>query len=145
MRTKRAVSSGGIIFRRAGEGLEVAIARRKEDVWCLPKGLVEEGEELEGTALREVEEETGLSGKIVDKIGVVDYWFYWKPEDVRYHKFVHFYLVEYQKGSVENHDYELEEVRWVSIDEAVKMLSYKSEAEMVEKAERMLRGRGGGK
>ncbi|MEW6188734.1 MAG: NUDIX hydrolase [Actinomycetota bacterium] len=139
MKTKRAVSSGGVIFRRVDKEIQVALARRGEGkIWCLPKGLIERGENPQETAVREVEEETGLRGEIVDKIGQIDYWFYWKPEDTRYHKFVHFYLIEYKSGNVQNHDYEVEEVRWFPIDMAIDLLSYKTEIQIMKKAKEML-------
>ncbi|MDI6689547.1 MAG: NUDIX hydrolase [Actinomycetota bacterium] len=139
MKAKRAVSSGGVIFRRVNKEIQVALARRGEGkIWCLPKGLIEKGENPEETAVREVEEETGLRGEIVDKIGQIDYWFYWKPEDTRYHKFVHFYLIEYRSGDVQNHDYEVEEVKWFPIDMAIDLLSYKTEIQIVKKAKEML-------
>lgn len=140
MKTKLAFSSGGVIFRKKNKKLEIAlIAREKGKIWCLPKGTIEPGESLKETAVREVAEETGLQGKILDKLGQIDYWFYWKPEDTRYHKFVHFFLLKYEKGDPSSHDYEVDEVKWFSLDEALKRLSYQTEREIVEKAKKFLK------
>ncbi len=141
IKTQKALSSGGVIFRRLNDEAEVALIRRGENIWCLPKGTVEKEEELEKTALREVEEETGLKGKILDKIGAIDYWFFWKPDNTRYHKVVHFYLMEYQGGDVQDHDYEVEEVRWFPFGGAISVMAYKGEKEIVEKASEMLKRR----
>ena len=72
------VSSGGVIFRKVRENdVEIALVAVKEGkVWSLPKGIVEKGEETSETAVREVREETGLSGKVVEKIGQITYWYY---------------------------------------------------------------------
>lgn len=141
MQTKKAVSAGGVVYRRAGKEIEVVIAARESGkIWCLPKGAVEKGETIEEAALREVKEETGLKAKIVGKIDKIEYWFYWKPEDVRYHKFVHFFLMEYSIGDFCWHDFELDEVKWAAIDEAMEVLSYKSERGVMEKAKQMLGG-----
>ena len=73
-------------------------------------------------------------------IETIEYWYrsvkYGKP--VRYHKFVHFYLMKYKSGDVADHDHEVEEARWVSLDEAIEMLDFKSEREVVEKARGMI-------
>lgn len=152
MQTKRAVSAGGVVYRDNKGKIEVVIASRHagrpagrqasgkgEQVWCLPKGEVEEGESLAEAASREVREETGLSGEVVEKIDQIDYWFYWKPEDTRYHKFVHFFLFKFVSGSTKDHDFELDEVKWVPIDKAPKLLSYKSEKEVVAKAQAIIK------
>ncbi|MDP3012939.1 MAG: NUDIX hydrolase [Candidatus Subteraquimicrobiales bacterium] len=141
METRRALSSGGVIFRQLNNEIEIALIRRDKDIWCLPKGTVEKEEELEKTALREVEEETGLQGEIIDKIGAIDYWFFWKADNVRYHKVVHFYLLEYKGGNTESHDYEVEEVRWFPIEETISIMAYKNEKEIVKKAKEMLEGK----
>lgn len=142
METKDAVSAGGVIFRKSHERLEVTlIARKSRSVWCLPKGAVELNESLEDAAMREVFEETGLKGEMIQKIGQIDYWFYWQPDEVRYHKFVHFYLLKYLEGDTENHDHEVDEARWFPIDEAVKKLTFETERGIVEKARAILKKR----
>jgi 8-oxo-dGTP pyrophosphatase MutT (NUDIX family) len=138
-KVKREISAGGVIFRKGNIAYEVALTSRDNGkVWCLPKGLVDKGEKLEETALREVKEETGLAGRIIEKIDEVKYWYYSKWEKVRVFKSVHFYLMECQGGNVEEHDFEVDEVRWFPLEEAVKLLSYKSEREIVAKAEVIL-------
>lgn len=142
MKTKQATSAGGVIFRRKEGQIEVAlISHTNGKVWALPKGTVEENEDLEATAVREVEEETGLKGRIIDKIGAIDYWFYWKADDTRYHKFVHFYLLEYESGSLEKHDHEVEAVVWSPIENATARMTYKSEIQILEKAQEILLNR----
>ncbi|MDI6715358.1 MAG: NUDIX hydrolase [Actinomycetota bacterium] len=139
MKIATVVSAGGVIFRISGDKVEVAItARDSGKIWSLPKGLVEKGESLEDAALREVSEETGLTGKLMRKIDTIDYWFYWRPKEVRFHKFVHFFLLEHIGGDIAKHDWEVDEVRWFPIDDAVEKLTYKSEREVLEKAKKLI-------
>ncbi|MHB0977296.1 MAG: NUDIX hydrolase [Candidatus Aquicultorales bacterium] len=137
VKTKRAVSAGGVIFRR-NRGTEVAITARKgaKGVWALPKGTVEQGETLEQTAVREVAEETGLTGRPIEKIDVIDYWFV--LEGVRYHKYVHFFLLEFETGKPRADDWEIAAVEWAPIGEAVKRLTFKGERSVLEKAAHIL-------
>lgn len=140
---KREVSAGGVVFRKRDSSLEVALTSRQQgQVWCLPKGLVEKGESREQTALREVKEETGLQGKIVEKIGEISYWYQSREERARIAKTVHFYLLECVGGNTEEHDFEVEEVRWFLLEEAKTVLTYRSERETVGKAESILMERG---
>jgi len=137
---KTQVSSGGVIYRKAkGNDVEIALVAVKEGrVWSLPKGIVEKGEEDWETALREVREETGLSGKIMDKIGDISYWYYVRDDNTKRRKTVHFYLIEYVSGSTSDHNWEVVAAEWFPIDAALNRLSYKGDREIVGKAKEML-------
>lgn len=132
---KTQVSSGGVIFRRYDGSIEVAmVAVKGGNVWCLPKGLIDKGEVPEKTAIREVAEETGLKGRIIEKLGEITYWYYIKEENIKCRKTVHFFLMEYEGGDVSNHDWEVDDASWFLIDEALKKASYRGEKEIIEKA-----------
>ena len=135
------VSAGGVAFRRQDSDLEIAIVSVKPKLrWQLPKGIVDPGESPPVTAVREVKEEAGIETDLIKLIETIEYWY--RSENngrpVRFHKFVHFYLLEYRSGDVSNHDHEVEESRWVSFEEAIEMLAFKSEREVVEKAREMI-------
>jgi 8-oxo-dGTP diphosphatase len=135
------ISAGGVAFRWGDSQPEIAIVSVKPKLrWQLPKGIVDPGESPQVTALREVREESGVETELIKLIETIEYWYrsvkYGKP--IRYHKFVHFYLLEYKSGDVANHDHEVEESRWVRLDEALKMLDFKSERDVVEKAREMI-------
>ncbi|MCL4499555.1 MAG: NUDIX hydrolase [Chloroflexi bacterium] len=134
METRRATSAGGVIFRLLAGAVEVAITARSgpREVWALPKGTVEPGETLEQAAVREASEETGLTGEVLEKIDVIDYWFVF--EGVRYHKFVHFYLLKYLSGDPSAHDWEVDEVAWLPVDEAHARLTFRNEQGVLAKA-----------
>ena len=139
------VSAGGVAFRWTGKEPEIAIVSVKPKLrWQLPKGIVDPGESPEVTAVREVREEAGLEAERLGLIETIEYWYrsVKNRQPVRYHKFVHFYLMEFRSGEVANHDHEIEEARWVSVDEALQMLEFKSEREVVEKAREMIEARG---
>lgn len=140
-RIKVEVSSGGVIFRRRDEKVEVCLVSVKNGkVWCLPKGIIEKGEDEKEAALREVMEETGLTGRIIDKLGDISYWYYIKEENIRCKKTVHFYLIEFISGDTKDHSWEVDEARWFGIDEAVRILSYKGERDTLNKAREILSG-----
>jgi 8-oxo-dGTP diphosphatase len=139
------VSAGGVAFRWRDSEPEIAIVSMKPKLrWQLPKGIVDPGESPEITAVREVKEEAGVETERLGLIETIEYWYRsarnGKP--VRYHKFVHFYLMKYLRGDVANHDHEVEEARWVSFDEALGMLEFKSEREVVETAREMVMAKG---
>ena len=139
--TERQVSAGGVVYRKKVTGVEVAIIKVGPIVrWQLPKGIVDEGETPEQAAIREVREETGLNAKIESTLETIEYWYVsgGKTGKVRYHKFVHFYLMKYTSGKTDDHDNEVLEARWVPIVDAIRMLSFKSERELVEKAKELI-------
>ena len=139
--TYEQVSAGGVVFRRTGSDIEVVIVHMVPEMrWQLPKGIIDEGETTEEAAVREVREESGLEAKLIAPIETIEYWFTadYDGERRRYHKFVHFYLMSYTSGDVIDHDDEVDEARWVSVDEAVKTLDFKSERDVVTKAAEMI-------
>ncbi|MEW6108416.1 MAG: NUDIX hydrolase [Nitrospirota bacterium] len=137
---KRQTSSGGVIFRKTDGDVEIAIVSVKGgNVWCLPKGLVDKGETPEVTAVREVREETGLKGVIVDRLGEINYWYYIKGENTKCRKTVHFYLMEYISGETSGHDFEVDEASWFPLETALKKLSFKGDRKILEKAKAKLK------
>ncbi len=138
-KTQRQVSAGGVVYRIKAERIEVAliaVAASGERRWQLPKGLVGRDEEPEATALREVREETGLRAEMVTPLETIEYWYYARrgAGRVRFHKYVHFFLMRYLEGNVADHDHEVEEARWVEIGEAARMLSFPSERKVLQEA-----------
>jgi len=135
------ISAGGVAFRRTDSKPEIAIVSVKPKLrWQLPKGIVDPGESPQVTAVREVREEAGVAADLIKLIETIEYWYrsVKNGQPVRYHKFVHFYLMQYRSGEVSDHDHEVEEARWVSFEEALEILDFKSEREVVEKAREMI-------
>jgi len=128
-------SAGGVIFRKTGELVEVAlIATKNKTVWTLPKGIIDKNESAEMAAVREIQEETGLTGEIVDRLGEKSYWFYLKDENAKCKKTVTYFLIRYISGETTDFSWEVDEARWFPIDDARKMLSYNSDREILSRA-----------
>lgn len=135
------VSAGGVAFRTGYSGTEVAlISVGPQARWQLPKGIVDPGETPEVTALREVREETGLGTELLERIDTIEYWYVGdrRGQRVRFHKFVHFFLLAYRSGQVSDHDHEVNETRWVDIRQAQQMLAFRNERLAVAKAEELI-------
>jgi 8-oxo-dGTP pyrophosphatase MutT (NUDIX family) len=115
---------------------------KPQGVCALPKGLVGRGEDPESTALREVTEEAGVEAEPVTKLGDVRYVYTRGGE--RIFKIVSFYLARYQRGRIGDvalaHAHEIEEARWLPLDEAPRLLAYRGEREMAERALASLTG-----
>lgn len=128
-----AVAAGGVVLREQDRAVEVVVAGRSADAtWVFPKGQPDSEETFAETAVREVGEETGLRVRILVPIGSTDYWF--ASRGVRFHKVVHFFLMEATGGDVSAHDAEYDEVRWVTVDEARRVLSYDNYRTVLERA-----------
>lgn len=134
---KKQVSSGGVVFREKDGRIDVGLISRTtrsgSKVYCLPKGWIEKDESPEEAAIREVREETGIEGHILQKIGDINYYFYSEKKE-RISKAVHFYLLEYISGNTSDHDDEVEDAGWFPLEEATAILSYKNEKEILFKA-----------
>ncbi len=136
LRVEQAVSAGGVVYRYGDEGIEIVLCgRTAERLWALPKGTPEPDESIEQTAIREVTEETGLGVAIVDDLGSVEYDFARPAQGVRFEKRVYHYLMRPDgAGSVNAHDAEYDRVEWFPIDEALRLMTYRSEAQIVRRA-----------
>jgi 8-oxo-dGTP pyrophosphatase MutT (NUDIX family) len=136
---RREFSAGGVLVRRLrGRWWLAAIrpAGKPEGLWALPKGLIDTGERPDETASREVAEETGADGSLVEKLGDVRYVYTWAGE--RVFKVVSFYLLRYRRGRIgelaPRQRMEVADVRWLPLEDAPRLLAYKGEREMAEKA-----------
>jgi 8-oxo-dGTP pyrophosphatase MutT (NUDIX family) len=136
-------SAGGLVFTTRDGVVQGALIGRRDRRgilrWLLPKGHIEAGETATDTAVREVAEETGISGHIVAELGTVDYWF--TAPDRRVHKTVHHYLMSADSGELSTEDGEVDEVAWVPLDEVASRLSYDDERRLVEQVPDLLDGR----
>jgi 8-oxo-dGTP pyrophosphatase MutT (NUDIX family) len=120
---------------RAGEVAVIVPVKRAADgrrVLGLPKGHLDGDETPEQAARREVAEETGVTAELVDELGDVSYRY--ERGGRRIGKSVRFYLFSYVSGSVEDHDHEIEEARWMPLEQAARELTYAGEREMVQRA-----------
>jgi 8-oxo-dGTP pyrophosphatase MutT (NUDIX family) len=142
LRTSTATSAGGIVVRHEGgqPWLVVGSRRRERDgrTWTLPKGTPNPGESREETALREVEEETGLQVRITGPLESIEYWFV--QSGTRIHKTVHYFLMEPAGGDLAKHDHEFDEVRWIPFGSAATMLTFETERTLVAHAAALIDG-----
>jgi 8-oxo-dGTP pyrophosphatase MutT (NUDIX family) len=142
LRPATATSAGGIVVRFEGghPSLVVGLRRRDADrhggTWTLPKGTPDPGETVEETAIREVEEETGLRVRIIASLPSIQYTFV--LAGARIHKTVHYFLMEPVGGDLANHDHEFERVRWVRFDDAPSLLTFDTERTLVAGAARAM-------
>lgn len=154
----REISAGGVVARKTPEGWEIAVIEPRRDalpgagkgkkkssssLLALPKGLVDAGEKPEQTALREVREETGITASVVTKLSDIKYFYVrsWGDKK-RVFKIVSFYLLRYESGEIDDISSEMrvevQRALWLPLPEVVSKLSYRSEREVVRRAEEYL-------
>lgn len=141
--TVEEVSAGGVVVNTAGEHRRVAIIARLNrggrTEWCLPKGHPENAETNEQAAIREIEEETGIAGRVLAPLGSIDYWF--TVAGHRVHKTVHHFLLQATGGelTIENDpDHEAVDVAWVNIEDLAKRLSFPNERRIADLARQLI-------
>jgi 8-oxo-dGTP pyrophosphatase MutT (NUDIX family) len=132
--SKEEFSAGGVVVR--GNEVVVIVPVKRDaggnKVLGLPKGHADGAETPEQAAAREVREETGIDADLVHELGDVLYSYVRGGR--RRDKRVRFYLFEYRGGDVADHDNEIEDARWIPLEEAVRTLTYTGEREMVRRA-----------
>jgi len=150
----REVSAGGVVVKPSSGDWSVAVIEPQREafvvtsprkktgqrlVMALPKGLVDPGEKPEQTALREVEEETGLEATPISKLADIKYVYVrtW-GDNQRVFKIVSFYLLRYRAGKIDDIKpamrIEVKRALWLPIEEAGAKLSYKGERDVVRRA-----------
>jgi 8-oxo-dGTP pyrophosphatase MutT (NUDIX family) len=141
LRRVEETSAGGLVVDRSGGtgpcgALIGRLDRRGRLLWSLPKGHVEAGESHEDTAVREVAEETGITGRVLAPLGTIDFWFV--ADGRRVHKTVHHFLLLAQAGELSDEDIEVEQVEWVPLDQLAGRLAYADERRLVEQVPLLL-------
>ncbi len=138
------VSAGGVVYRSLGSKVEITLCGRDTPqgwLWALPKGTPEPKETIEETALREVNEETGLDVEIDRPIDSIKYWFVRPSDGVHCHKTVHFFLMVPTGGDLTKHDAEFEKVEWHQADDALKLLTHQNEVAILQTAMNLTLGK----
>ena len=123
-------ASGGVVWRRGEDGPEIVIVHRpRYDDWSLPKGKLDKGESWKEAALREVEEEVGLRCRLGDELEPTSY-----QDRKGRNKVVRYWLMEPKNNSKFKPNDEVDEIRWLSPEDAQAAVSYPHDAELVREA-----------
>ena len=153
----REFSAGGVLVRHTPEGWELAVIepqreasivgesdkKRHKQVLALPKGLIDPGEKPDQTAVREVREETGLTGSILAKLGDIKYMYVrsWGDKQ-RVFKIVSFYLIQYESGTIDDVSpamrIEVKQAQWIPLEGAERRLAYRGERDVIRLARQRL-------
>ena len=134
MAIEREFSAGGVVVRNMrGRPYMAAVRVKNGTVLALPKGHIDPGESAAEAAAREVREETGVVGTLIEKIDDIRYWYV--RDGQRVLKVVSFFLFSYRSGSVKDHDHEVVSAEWVPLAEAPTLLSYRGEKEVAAAAQ----------
>jgi 8-oxo-dGTP pyrophosphatase MutT (NUDIX family) len=140
LRRVEETSAGGLVVDgMAGDARAALIGRlnrRGRLRWSLPKGHVEAGESNEDAAVREVAEETGITGRVVAPLGTIDFWFV--ADGRRVHKTVHHFLLLASGGELSDDDIEVEQVEWVPLGQLADRLAYDDERRLIEQVPALL-------
>lgn len=132
---KKEYSAGGIVYKKfqmPNDKFQIkwlVCQHSQHKGWVFPKGFIGdhiEGESVEATAVREVEEETGAKAKILIKLeNLAGYFYVWQKE--KRFKTVHYFLMKYMSGDITKHDFEMQDVAWWDEEKVKKDLTYKSD------------------
>lgn len=151
-------SAGGVVVKKVEAKTEILLCQHSQHHgWVFPKGLIDDhrkgekksasangfglrpdevGETKEEAALREVKEECGVDGKIVQALMPITYWYQWEGEKRK--KTVYYFLMDFVGGDISKHDDEMENVEWLPVDAVATRLTYPSDKKVWEEARALL-------
>lgn len=131
-------SCGGIVFKKEKSKTYILVTQHSQHHgWVFPKGLIDEGEDKETTALREVREEGGIIAKIIQELDPVEYFYKFENQTIK--KKVTYFLMEYISGDIKDHDWEMEDAQWLEVDKVLDKLTYKSDKEIYSKSKQLIK------
>lgn len=144
---KREFSAGGVVFKihnseQSQKGIYILVSQHSgHHGWVFPKGFIGDKEEFKGqskeeTALREVQEETGVIGKILEPLTPITYWYNMDGE--KHQKTVYYFIMKELGGDITKHDWEMENVEWLPLNEVMDRLTYDSDKKVWEEAEKKI-------
>lgn len=133
-------SAGGVVYRkRDGQTLILLCQHAQHHGWVFPKGIIGDSikdEVKEDAAIREVEEETGIIAKILKSLNPVGYWYVRDGQKIK--KTVYYFLMEFVKGDITEHDDEMEQVEWLEMDQVENRLTYPSDKKVWAEAKKLI-------
>lgn len=133
-------SAGGIVYKKESDTIYILIGQHSgHHGWVFPKGLIgdhKKGETKEETAVREVREETGITAEILQPVTPIRFWYQWQGEKRK--KTVYYFVMKYIEGKTEDHDWEMQTVEWLPIDEVENRLTYSSDKKVWQEAKQFI-------
>lgn len=134
-------SAGGVVYKKENNEVLILLAQHSlHHGWVFPKGLIGdtiEGESKESTAVREVEEETGVQARILQELSPVSYWYQFENEKIK--KTVYYFVMEHTGGDTTKHDDEMENVEWLPMQDVEHRLTYPSDKKVWQEASILLK------
>lgn len=128
---KRELSAGGVVFNKHQGKIHILVSQHSQHHgWVFPKGFIGDKDEFKGetkeeTAIREVKEETGIDGKILEPLTPITYMY--EMDNEKHQKTVYYFIMQEAGGDITKHDWEMENVEWLPVNEVMDRLTYDSD------------------
>jgi len=131
-------SAGGIVYKKEDDQIYILVTQHSaHHGWGFPKGLIDKDEDKKTTALREVNEEGGVQAKIITELPPTEYFYYFEGEKIK--KKATYFLMEYVSGDIADHDWEMEDARWVPLVRVEEKLTFTSDKKVFKEAKKKLK------